>query len=316
MSTFYENAGRMALGSRLRRLSENLTEQAAKVYQLYGVDLDPKWFPVFSTLSQAEGLSISEIAQIIGHTHSSVSQIVKEMRKAKICESKKLPNDGRVTLVSLTKAGKALTPKFNRQIESVNAVAEDMLSESNINLWKALSELEVIIGEDNFFERVKSDRKLQESQKIQLIPFTDKHEKDFKRLNCEWIEKFFKLEESDRKALDHPRKNILDKGGYILMASYDSTIVGTCALIHAGKGRYELAKMAVSELAQGKNIGYLMGQSILETAKEMGADSVFLESNTALKPALNLYQKLGFNRVKSGPSPYERCNITMEVQLN
>jgi len=34
----------MALGSRLRRLSEKFTEDAAKIYALYDIAFDPKWF--------------------------------------------------------------------------------------------------------------------------------------------------------------------------------------------------------------------------------------------------------------------------------
>ena len=54
----------MALGSRLRRLSEKFTEDVAKISALYDIALDPKWFPVFYILSQREELSITKIAQI------------------------------------------------------------------------------------------------------------------------------------------------------------------------------------------------------------------------------------------------------------
>lgn len=47
MLEFYQQTGKMAPGSRLRQLSETLSEQAAKVYKLYQVDIDPKWFPGF-----------------------------------------------------------------------------------------------------------------------------------------------------------------------------------------------------------------------------------------------------------------------------
>src|SRR5579872_3349245 len=73
---FYDRTGKMALGSRLRRLSEQMTEQAAAIYDLYQVDLHPKWFPVFYSLSPTEEKSITDIAREIGHTHPSVSQIV------------------------------------------------------------------------------------------------------------------------------------------------------------------------------------------------------------------------------------------------
>ncbi len=34
-------------------------------------------------------------------------------------------------------------------------------------------------------------------------------------------------------------------------------------------------------------------------------------SNAKLKPAINLYKKLGFKRIVGERSPYERCNIQM-----
>ena len=47
----------------------------------------------------------------------------------------------------------------------------------------------------------------------------------------------------------------------------------------------------------------------------IGATRVYLESNTILEPAINLYRKLGFKSVEGGASPYGRCNIQMEVWL-
>ncbi|GAA6768016.1 hypothetical protein AAFH68_39680 [Flavobacterium sp. CGRL1] len=73
--------------------------------------------------------------------------------------------------------------------------------------------------------------------------------------------------------------------------------------------------MAVSPKAQGKNIGWLLGQGIVKTARELGAKKIYLESNTILKPAINLYYKLGFEKVFGLETPYKRCNIQMELVL-
>lgn len=67
--------------------------------------------------------------------------------------------------------------------------------------------------------------------------------------------------------------------------------------------------------AQGKNIGYMLGQYSLQKARELGPHSVYLESNTKLKPAITLYHKLGFQKVVGPPSLYERSTIQMEVVL-
>ena len=39
---FYAKTGKLALGSRLRRLGQKLLEDGVKIFQLYDVDLDPK----------------------------------------------------------------------------------------------------------------------------------------------------------------------------------------------------------------------------------------------------------------------------------
>jgi len=43
------------------------------------------------------------------------------------------------------------------------------------------------------------------------------------------------------------------------------------------------------------------------------AQKVF--ANTVLKPAIDLYYKMGFQKVSKRPSPYARCNIQMECVL-
>lgn len=125
------------------------------------------------------------------------------------------------------------------------------------------------------------------------------------------------MEDADYKALDNPDEYILNKGGKILVALYNEEPLGVCALIKMDDPGYdfELAKMAVSPKAQGKNIGWLLGQAIISKAKESGASKIYLESNTILKPAINLYYKLGFQKVSGRSTPYQRCNIQMELNV-
>jgi GNAT superfamily N-acetyltransferase len=154
-----------------------------------------------------------------------------------------------------------------------------------------------------------------EHQSIQIIDYQPEHRDDFRRLNHEWIEKYFKLETFDHNSLDHPDEQIIKPGGHIYMAIDRGEVVGTCALKKQDRETYELVKMAVTEKAQGKGIGRLLGKSAIQKARELGAKSIFLESNTVLTPAINLYQKLGFRKVIRQPSPYKRCNIQMELKL-
>ena len=312
---FYTRTGKMALGSRLRRLSESMTEQAAGIYDLYQVDLQPKWFPVFYSLSPTEEKSITDIAREIGHTHPSVSQIVRELAAKGYIIEKKGEADGRKNFVLLSPAGLAIREKMQAQLDDVTTAIEKAMKETHHDLWRAIGEWEFLLGQKSLLRRVQEEKKARESGQVQIVDYTPDMQPAFRRLNEEWITKYFRMEESDYKALDHPKEYILDKGGHIFMALYKGEAVGACAIIPMDDGGFELAKMAVSPRAQGLGIGFLIGQACVEKARALGARRVYLESNTTLKPAINLYHKLGFRKVAGPPSPYERCNIQMELVL-
>ena len=130
-----------------------------------------------------------------------------------------------------------------------------------------------------------------------------------------WITAHWQPEPADFKALDDPQKNIIDPGGYIAVALEAGEVRGVCALVKMDDHCYELAKMAVAEAARGRGIGWLLGVAVVDRARALGASRVYLESNTVLEPALNLYRKLGFLPVAKRPSPYERANVQMELLL-
>jgi len=152
---------------------------------------------------------------------------------------------------------------------------------------------------------------------ITIVPFTQDYAAAFKALNQWWIEEYFTMETLDHKALDNPQNYILDKGGHILVALDDTEAVGVCALIKSGQEGYdfELSKMGVDPNTHGKGIGFALGKAIIAKARVENAKSIYLESNTVLKPALNLYRKLGFKEITGFPSPYSRSNIQMELVL-
>ncbi|RNC89692.1 MAG: GNAT family N-acetyltransferase [Allomuricauda sp.] len=154
--------------------------------------------------------------------------------------------------------------------------------------------------------------------KVEVVPYTPAYRKAFKSLNEWWVEKYFRMEAMDHYYLDHPQENIIDPGGYIAIALLNGEPAGACALVKMKSGPYdyELAKMGVSPQAHGKGVGFLLGQHIIAKAKELGATTIFLESNTILEPAIRLYRKLGFQEIEAIETPYDRCNIQMLLPLD
>ncbi len=152
---------------------------------------------------------------------------------------------------------------------------------------------------------------------IEIIDYKQEYGKDFKLLNEEWIKLHFVLEAHDIEVLDDPEKFILDEGGRIFFALDTETkqILGTVALVNCGKNGFEIAKMAVSPESRGKKIGRLLMIHALNEAEKMKAHRVFLESNTVLEPAINLYRSVGFKEINLAEhsTTYSRGNIVMEI---
>ncbi|MCR4031100.1 MULTISPECIES: GNAT family N-acetyltransferase [Flavobacterium] len=159
---------------------------------------------------------------------------------------------------------------------------------------------------------------MKNKEQVEIATYNPKYKKSFKDLNIEWISNYFVVEPNDVKALDHAEEYIINKGGEIFAAVLNDEVLGVCALIKSdGKDYdYELAKMAVSPKAQGKGVGLLLAESAIKWAKEKGASRIYLESNTKLKPAIKLYEKLGFKEITGLSSAYDRVDIQMMLTLN
>lgn len=151
--------------------------------------------------------------------------------------------------------------------------------------------------------------------RVELVDYTDDLKSHIKTLNIEWLEKYFKVEPSDSIQLSKPKEEILDKGGYIYYARYQNEIVGTVSLMKVEESVYELAKMAVTDKAQGLGIGNMLMQHCFNESKRLGIKKLLLYSNRSLGSAIHLYKKYDFYEVAMESGHYERANIKMEKVL-
>lgn len=150
---------------------------------------------------------------------------------------------------------------------------------------------------------------------IEIIPFEEKYAKYFYDLNADWLKKYFYIEPYDEMVLSNPKQYVIDPGGFIFFAKYNTEIVGVVSLINQ-KTFFELSKMAVSPKYQGFKIGQQLMDFTINFAKEKGWDSITLYSHRSLKAAIQLYKKVGFKEIPvEKDSHYERADIKMLLEL-
>lgn|SRR5690242_5421267 len=139
---------------------------------------------------------------------------------------------------------------------------------------------------------------------------------EFERLNREWIETWFVLEEADLATFRDPVAKIIRPGGQIFFVVEGDKVLGTCAVVRHRPEVHEIAKMAVAAEARGKGYGDLLMEAAVEFSRQAGARRLVIVSNTKLAPAIRLYEKHGFVRVPLDPhEQYARADIRMERGL-
>lgn len=148
-----------------------------------------------------------------------------------------------------------------------------------------------------------------------IVPFSPELKEEIKILNLEWLKKYFKVEAKDELMLSDPQGEIIDKGGMIFYAKYNSKIVGTVSLLKINETTFELSKMAVTDGVQGQGIGHKLIEHCILVAQQKATRKVILYSNRKLLPAIYLYKKFGFEEVSLESGNYERADIKMEKLL-
>ena len=152
--------------------------------------------------------------------------------------------------------------------------------------------------------------------RLKIEPYDSKYKFDFEILNREWIEEYFEMEQEDLNILQNPEDYVIKKGGEVFFAILENRVVGTAAMVLTTVGVYELAKMAVNKDYQGMGIGRSLLQRSIKFALDENAREIFLITNDALKPALNLYHSSGFVLCpQNDDNRYLRGNTKMNLIL-
>ncbi|MDO7173720.1 GNAT family N-acetyltransferase [Mariniflexile sp. AS56] len=152
-------------------------------------------------------------------------------------------------------------------------------------------------------------------QQVNIIPFREDIQHHFKNINYEWIGHYFEIIDRDRLVLENPKKEIIDKGGHIYFAEYNTKIVGCVALEKKNDTTFELSKMGVRPSYQGLKIGKLLMLKTIEKAKQLRFKKIILYTNPKLISAIGLYQKNGFYEVPNDLIIVKRAVVKMELKI-
>lgn len=303
----------LGLGTRTRRLMEQLTTDSDKLYEEAGVPFRVAYFYAMYAIVKFEQLTIADIAKLAGFSHSAVSQTIKRMAKDDIVETI-ATDDGRQKLVQLTTYGKSVRDTLLPIWSALENSMKDVMAESGHHLIECIDGLEDRLGKKSLYERAQSYlRGDSEANQLEIVPYHTDYKQAYYDLNVDWMETtIWSFEPKDFELLSNPEQHILDKGGEIFFAVKDGKAVGTVTMKQAGPGRFELSKLIVHEDARGLGAGVGLCRMLVERFKARGGDLLFLETNSLLTPAIELYKRVGFKELPVPHRSYDRTDYYME----
>lgn len=302
------------LGSRLKRLGERMQASAATVITGAGLPLQPGHMAVMAALRTGPR-TIGQLAVASGTSQPGVTRTVGQLRKLGVVTDEPC-EDQRSRLIALTGEGERMVRIIAADIwPRVGMAAEQILARIDGDFLRQLGIIEQALAESSIADRAASVA----PGTLRLREFDDSLASDFHDINAEWIESMFVLETTDREVLENPRERILDPGGSIrFVEAAGLGIVGTCALQKTGPAAFELTKMGVRESARGLKAGEYLLEGMIDRARELGAEKLYLLTNHKCAAAIHLYEKLGFEHdariMADYGARYERCDVAMKFR--
>ena len=312
---YIKELGSLALASRMKKIVEKLNHDVKAIYNSENIDFEPLLMPIFKLLENSGELQITQISDNLGISQPASTQLCNLLKKKNLISINTCKEDQRRKKITFTKKGqerlKLLAPVWNE----IQLAVDGMIHNSN-DLLLAIEAFEENYESNSLKDRVIYELERKRIHRIEIVEFEDRLAPYFKKLNEEWILKYFTIEKSDVSMLENPRKNIIQKGGNVYFAKLENEVVGTYALIKYDEGLFEIGKMAVTESCQGQGIGKKLLEHAISTAHEMNLRKLILYSNTKLTTAVNMYIKKGFLLIPKDHYHNKRANIKMELILN
>jgi len=152
-SDYSRSAGGEALAARLRRLSERLDRDGARVYAAEGVAFEQSWYGILNQLILNGPMSIGDLASALRITHVSVSQASRSLEKAGITSSAPDPADARRRQLRLTEQGQALVDRLEPLWRAFNHAAGELNAEAG-NAVATLDRLDDALAGKSMFDRI------------------------------------------------------------------------------------------------------------------------------------------------------------------
>ncbi|WP_103068391.1 MarR family winged helix-turn-helix transcriptional regulator [Aquimarina sediminis] len=145
--------GFMALGTRLKRISDRMNHSSRMMYKKLNIDFEPNWYLILLVVEKKPGTSVMEIAASLGFAHQTIMVMTNKMVKKEYLQVSKDDKDRRKTIFHLTEKASEILPQIKQIWEVGKKVIYELLEE-DLTIIKHIQVLEQNLEELSFGDRI------------------------------------------------------------------------------------------------------------------------------------------------------------------
>ncbi|GAB3608385.1 helix-turn-helix domain-containing protein [Humibacter ginsengiterrae] len=137
----------------IKVVRQRMEDGIAEAYERMGIEGVRPRFSMAVMFLDDRAMSIRDLAERCGVTHSAMSQSVSAMRKAGLVESEP-GTDARSRIVSLTPRGKEVASVFWREWYATEAAVREVAKEAGVDLEELGAAMGAALDRESFADRV------------------------------------------------------------------------------------------------------------------------------------------------------------------
>jgi len=140
--------GHLSLGTRFKRIGDQLQAQAQALLAAAGMDMPASHFPLLAALDRLGPLGVGELGQAVGVSQPVVSRSLRGLEAEGLVQSASVEGDLRMRRVRLSRKGQQLVQRAQAEVwPAIEAAVAQACASLQGSLLEQLAGLEAALGE-------------------------------------------------------------------------------------------------------------------------------------------------------------------------
>lgn len=269
---------------RVRRFNRTITQRVGALEQSYlsrGRPLGEA--RVLYEIGQA-GIDLRALRKKLALDSGYVSRLLRSLERQSLVEVRKSAQDGRARRLRLTSRGVSELQAYDAASDALaHSVLEPLDPEQRARLVAAMAEVERLIHAGAVDVRVEPPDSPDARACLKAY---------FNELAARFETGF-----DARIAKAATPEQLTPPAGYFVVARLHGRLAGCGALKLVGEETAEIKRMWTAEFARGRGVARTVLEALEAKAREIGIETLRLETNKALTEAQALYRTAGYREV-------------------